>query len=285
MKTLEQLANDAELSYGLESELVKQQLFDIIKEASIATRVGRELVGLVNLKKGTALDFILADKDSLKFRKVAEGSLIPVDTEAYTKVTVTPDKYGDRIAISTELQEDANWDVIKRNLRQAGREAGLKEDGIIFDALGDSTNGFPSETSHGYTSAGTEVAIADIVGMAKLVRDNDYIPDTLVIHPEQLAELQQIDTFVEADKVGNRETFTNGMVGKIFGMKVITTSTVGASTAYLLDSKESGVLVVRRPLTVKTYEIPDRDSIGVSVTFRAAARCLRPKAGCKLTVS
>jgi len=68
-------------------------------------------------------------------------------------------------------------------------------------------------------------------------------------------------------------------------MDVVTTSTVGASTGYLLDTREAGVLVVRRPLTMKTYEIPERDSLGAALTFRAEARCLRPKAGCKLTVS
>ena len=283
--SLEELADQGQLLYSWESELVKQQLYDVIKEASIAARVGRQLVDVVNLKAGAALDFVLADKDSITFRRVGESANIPIDVESYTKHTVTPVKYGDVILVSAEIQEDANWDVMRRNLRQAGREAGVKEDEIIFSALGDSTYGFPSETNHDYTSAGTEISIADITGMMKLVEENDYFPNALVLHPEQVNELRQIDTFVEADKVGSRITFEKGFVGRIFGMDVVTTSTVGASTGYLLDTREAGVLVVRRPLTMKTYEIPERDSLGAALTFRAEARCLRPKAGCKLTVS
>lgn len=283
--TLEELADQGQLLYSWETELVKQQLYDVIKEASIAARVGRQLVDVVNLKSGAALDFVLADKDSMAFRRIGESVNIPIDVESYTKHTVTPVKFGDVILVSAEIQEDANWDVMKRNLRQAGREAGVKEDDIIFDALGDGTYGFPSEAGHDYTSAGTEIAIADITGMMKLVEENDYFPNALVLHPEQINELRQIDTFVEADKVGSRITFEKGFVGKIFGMDVVTSTTVGASYGYLLDTREAGVLVVRRPLTMKTYEIPERDSLGAALTFRTEARCLRPKAGCKLTVS
>lgn len=283
--TLEELADHGELITSWESELVKQQLYDILKEASIANRVGRQIVDVINLRAGSSLDFVLADKDSMAFRRVAEGSTILVDPESYTKVNVEPVKYGTQALISMEVQEDANWDIVKRNLRQAGREAGVKEDDIIFTAFKDSTYGFPSETNHDYSSAGTEIAIADITGMMKLVEENDYKPNVMVLHPEQVNELRQIDTFVEADKLGSRATFETGFCGKIFGMDVLVTSTTNASTGFLLDSTEAGVLVVRRPLTMKTYEIPERDSLGAAITFRTEAKVLRPKAGCVLGVS
>lgn len=287
MKSIEELANEGMLLYDWESELVKQQLYDVIKEASIEARIGRQLVDVIPMKTGTTLDFILADKDSLEFRRVAEGALIPIDVEAYTKVSVTPKKWGTHVMVSREIQEDANWDVIKRNLRQVGREAGVREDFVIFEAFNDSTNGFPSENNR--TSAGTELSIADIVNGMYDVEENDYNPNVMVIHPKQVSELRQIDTFVEADKVGSRATFEKGFVGRIFGMDVVISRSCwfGGSTEYawILDTREAGVLVLRRPLTMKTYEIPERDAIGVACTFRAEARAVRPKAGCRITIS
>jgi len=102
--------------------------------------------------------------------------------------------------------------------------------------------------------------------------------------------LRQIDTFVEASKLGSREMLLTGQVGTIFGMKVFVTRNAYAGQtateyAWVLDTNEAGVLVVRRPLTMRTYEIPERDSIGIACTFRAEARVLRPEAGCRITIS
>lgn len=288
MKSLEELADEGVLITSFESELVKQQLYDVIKEASIEARIGRQLVEVIPMKAGTTLDIILADKDSVEFRRVAEGARFPIDVEAYTKVSVTPAKWGDMIAITKEMQEDANWDVLRRNLRQIGREAGVREDIIIFTAFNDSTNGFPGTAGQYITSVGTELAIADIANGMKAVEANDYFPNVMAIHPNQVAELRQIDTFVEADRVGSRVTFEKGFVGKIFGMDCVISRTtyLGAATEYawILDTREAGVLIVRRPLTMKTFEIPERDTIAVACSFRAEARVVRPKAGCRVTI-
>ena len=285
MKTLEQLADEGELFYNMESELVKQQLFAKIKEASIERRVGRELVDVMSMKAGTTLDIILADKDSMEFRRVAEGAYIPVDVEAYTKLQITPNKHGNSFVFSQEIREDANWDVVARNLRQAGREAGVYEDSLIFTAFADATYGFVSESGHDYTSAGTEISIADIAGMMLEIEENDYEPDKFVLHPEQVSELRQIDTFVEADKLGSREMHQTGFVGRIFGMDTLRTTGTSASYGYMLDSREAAALVIRRPMTMKTKEIVERDCYGVYLTMRMAAKVVRPKAGVRITVS
>lgn len=285
MKSLEQLANEGELFTSMESELVKQQLFDIIKDASIEARVGRQLVDVLKLSAGSSLDMVLADKDTMEFREVAEGAAIPIDAESYTKATITPAKFANRIIISQEIKEDANWDVMKKQLRQAGREAGVKEDSLIFTSFDNATYGFPSESNHDVSSAGAELAIADIVSAMYYVESEDYHPNVLAMNPEQVKELRQIDSFVEADKVGGRITFEKGFVGKIFGMESVITSSITAGKSYVIDTREAGVLVVKRPLTMKSFEIPERDALGVAVSFRAAARVVRPKAGARISIS
>lgn len=288
MRSLEQLANEGTLVTEYESELVKTQLYDKIFDASIEARVGRQVVNVIKMTGGTTQDIITADKDSMEFRRIGAGANFPIDVEQYTKLSVTPVKWGNSFVITSESQEDSNWDIIKMNLKKAGLEAGVREDRIILDAFNDSTYGFISDTGQIVTSAGTELSVADIADAMETIEDDDYRPDTLILHPTQVGELRQIDTFVEADKVGSRETWLKGFVGKIFGMNVLITTSawLGGTTdyAWCFDSNYAAALVVKRPLTVKPFVLPQRDSLGVTVSFREEAIVLQPKAGCRIYI-
>jgi len=289
MRSLEELAAEGELMYSWETELVKQQLYDIIKEAMYAKTVGRQLVDVIPLKAGHEMDFVLADKDSMKMRFVTEGATFMTDVEAYTKRTITPIKYGNLVVISQEIREDANWPVMKRNLKIAGVQAALKEDYLVFTAFNDSTYGISSDSNQYANSSGTELSIYDIATGMKAIEDDDYEPNTIVLHPTQVAELRQIETFVEADKVGSDITMQRGFVGKIFGMDVIRTTKAyidqtTSQYAWILDTTALGVLVVKRPLTMRAFEMPERDAVATAISFREEAGVLRPKAGYKITI-
>ncbi|MBW1975926.1 MAG: phage major capsid protein [Deltaproteobacteria bacterium] len=289
MKSLQELADSGILFKSAENELIKQNLYNIIKDAAINHPVGRQVVDVVNMKFGSTLDFDLADKNSMDVREIAEGAVYPLDAESYTKKSVTPKKYGIRIAVTNEMVEDANWDLIQRNLREAGRRMGLKEDDLIFTALEDSTNGFASATtegtSHAITSGGTEIAMADLTEAQKVIDQENYVPNTLILNPAQVKELRDLDTLTEADKIGDRRMYERGWVGKIYGMDTIITNTVSASTAVVLDKYEGGGLVIRRPLTVEKWKEPIRDLTEAVVSSRMAAICFRPEAGAVITVS
>lgn len=289
MKSLQELADSGVLFKSAENELVKQNLFNIIKDASISAPIGRQIIDVINMKFGSTLDFDLADKNSMDVRKIAEGAVYPIDAESYTKKSVTPDKYGIRIAITNTMIEDANWDLIQRNLREAGRRIGLKEDNLIFTALEDATNGFASSseggTSHAVTSAGTEIAMADLTAAMKVIDQSDYVPNTVVMNPAQVKEFRDLDTLTEADKIGDRRMFERGWVGRIYGMDTIITNTVSASTTVVLDKNDGGGLVIRRPLTVEKWKEPIRDLTEAVVSTRMAAVCFRPAAGAVITVS
>ena len=294
MKTLEQLASEGELFESFESELVKQQLHNIIKQAAVDERIGRNLINVINSKSGRNYDIPVADKGTMTFRKVGEGAMYPLDAESYTKKTAVINKWANRVVVSQEMKEDANYDVLKQQLMRMGLEAGVKEDYIIFSAFADSTYGFitatTNSTSHNYSTSGTELAIVDLVTARQLTSSNSMPADYLCIHPTQTAELQQIDAFVEADKTGNTATHMNGFQGKLFGMKVLesVTTWLEQSTtqyAWVLNSKYAGSLVMRRPLTTKTYEIPARDAVAIAASFRCGAICERPAAGVRITIS
>ena len=289
MKSLQELADSGILFKSAENELIKQNLFNIIKDAAIASPVGRQVIDVINMKYGSTLDFDLADKDSMDVREIAEGAVYPLDAESYTKKSATPKKYGIRIAVTNEMIEDSNWDLVQRNLREAGRRMGLKEDSLIFAALQDTTNGFASATtagtSHAITSGGTELAMADLTEGQRVVDQENYTPNTLVLNPKQVKELRDLDTLTEADKIGDRRMYERGWVGRIYGMDTIITNTLSADTAIVMDKNEGGGLVIRRPLTVEKWKEPIRDLTEAVVSTRMSAICFRPEAGAVITVS
>ena len=286
-KFLEKLANEGELITSWESELVQEQIYAQIIDAAYANRVGRQILKPVQLNAGSALNFELETKNSITFNRVAETGLLLKDVENYTEVIVTPVKYGCSVAIAREAIEDMKWDVIKRNLTALGIQAGLKEDALVVAAMADSTYGFYAGTgsSHRVTTTGTELDIVDIVNAIVYPRTDDCNPNIMLLNPKQEGELNQIDTFVEADKVGNRTTFEKGFIGRIYGLDCIISSSCTADRVYILDTSRAGVIVIRRDLSTSLFEVPERDSRGIACTFREAAQVLYPEAGCDIVVS
>lgn len=284
MRTLQELADEGILFKDHESELIKQQLVSTIKDAAQKKTVGRQIVSVIPLREGSTLDWNKADKDSMLVRKIAEGANARLTHETYTQISITPEKFGGTVKITNEMIEDSNFPLIDRMLRQAGRELANTEDTIIFNSFADSTNGFIQNTDHDITSQGTEIGIVDITNSMQQIEEQDYDPDTYIINPKQINELRQIDTFVEADKVGDRRTFENGFVGRIFGIDAVKSTILAADTAYVIDKTEAGSLVIRRPLTIEKFEDPMRDLVGATFTQRMAARVIEERAGVRITV-
>lgn len=286
-KFLEKLANEGELQSSWESEMILQQVHAQIIDAAYAARIGRQIFKPIQMNAGAALEFRLETKNSINFQRVGEGALLLKDIENYSTATVTPVKYGDSIVISSEMIDDSNWDLIRRNIVALGNQAGLKEDALVVAAMANGTYGFYGGTSssHRVTTTGTELDIVDIVNAMVYPMTDDCAPNVMLLHPKQVGELNQIDTFVEADKVGSRVTFEKGFVGRIFGLDCIVSSSCTADRVYVLETGRAGVILIRRDLSTKLFEVPERDSRGIACTFREAAQVLYPEAGCDIVVS
>lgn len=284
MRTLQELADEGILFKDHESELIKQQLVSTIKDASQKKNVGRQLVQVMPLREGSTLDWNKADKDTLLVRKIGEGVNSRLTHETYTKIQSTPEKYGGTIKITQEMIEDSNFALIERQLKQAGREMANTEDTIIFNSWADSTTGFVQNADHDINSQGTELGIIDITNSMQQIEEQDYEPTAYVINPKQVNELRQIDTFVEADKVGDRRTFTNGFVGQIFGIGAVKSTILAADTSYVIDTNDAGMLIIRRPLTISKFTDPIQDLVGASFTQRMSARVVEERAGVRITI-
>jgi len=250
------------------------KVLDTVWEAAKPRLIGRELA--VVIAQDAPLIKVPRAKLSKAF-EVAEGAEIPVGTEDYDSVTLTPKKYGVRPLISREMVEDAEWDVIEYQLAEAGRAmADLETEHIVSQMTSDAGNSVAAGTS------GT-LAYNDVVNIVKECLIDGYIPDALAIHPSELADLLKDTAIQKAMEWGGEAVAPSGQIARLLGLQVLVSTKVTSGTALVVDSKHAGVLFIRRDITAEDYEDPVKDLAGVAVTARWAYTTLRTDAIGKVT--
>lgn len=228
---------------------------------------------------GSSYDFNLVAPDLMDVRLVGEGAEIPMDVPEYTNTNVKPLKYGVVPKISREMMEDSKFDLLRNSIELAGRRMAENENSLVITALNGGAN---------TVAGGTAITIANITRAGQYLRDSDFTPTHLLIGQEVLTDLQNIDTFVEFQKVGNREMLERGFIGNIYGMDVVLVSTnagMTTTTSYVIDKTQAYALVEKRPLTVEMFKVPDHDVEAVAITQRVAVGLLRSSAVAIITTS
>ena len=230
---------------------------------------------------GSSLDIDLVTPNQMKLKLVAEGSEVSIDQSAYTSFNLKPVKWGISLRITREMLEDSKWNLLQHNLMVAGKRFAEKEtELIISDALDNASN---------TVTGGAAITIANITRAMQYLEDSDYSPSTLFVGTEVIQDLRNIDTFVEADKVGNRDMLAKGFVGVIYGLNVIKFSTNAAPSvtyskyAYITDKQWAYVIAEKRPVTVENFEMPAYDMSAACITQRIKVRHLRAESIAKIT--
>jgi N4-gp56 family major capsid protein len=193
-------------------------------------------------------------------------------------LNVKPVKYGVRPLITKEMQEDGKWDLMQHNIKTAGQEMAENLDSLVFTALAGADN---------TVTGGAAITVANITRAMQYLEDVDYTPTDLIIGPEVANDLRNIDTFVEAQKLGSREMLTSGFIGTIFGMNVHVESAniCNSKYAYVIDKNQAFVIAEKRPVTIERYDDATHDLSGAVVTQRVAVKALRTAATCIITTS
>jgi len=229
---------------------------------------------------GSSIDIDLVTPNKMDVRLVAEGAEIPLDQTEYTSINLKPVKYGVSIRITKELLEDVKWNLLQHNIKIAGKRFAENENSLIIsDALDSAAN---------TVSGGASITIADITSAMQYLEDDDYTPTTLFVGMEVLNDLRNIDTFVEANKVGNTEMLERGFLGTIYGMNVIKVSTnagMTRTTAYVTDKAHAYVIAEKRPVTIENFDLPSYDMSAAAITQRIKVSVLRSSAIAKITTS
>jgi len=229
---------------------------------------------------GSSIDIDLVTPNQMSVRKIAEGAEIIIDQTAYTSINVKPVKWGVALRITRELLEDAKWNLLQHNVKIAGKRFAENETRLILqDALMSYAN---------LVTGGAAITIANITRAMQYLDDADYTATTLFVGMEVLNDLRNIDTFVEANKVGNRDMLERGFLGIIYGLNVIKFSTNAAPTttyskyAFVTDRMHAYVIAEKRPITIENFEMPVYDMSAASITQRIKIREMRTNAIAKI---
>ena len=76
-----------------------------------------------------------------------------------------------------------------------------------------------------------DIMTADVLADARgKIREDNFVPAIIVIHPKQEAHLMKDSQFTNASEYGGREVILNGEIGKYLNCKVIVTTNITAKT-------------------------------------------------------
>ena len=211
-------------------------------------------------------------------------------------------KTGVRPHITNEMVEDSRWDVIRRNLDMASLAMAKLEDKITMDAM---IRGVPNGVAMvkgvggiGEVIPNHQIQMGDqptngtlawrsvALGIA-LLRMEQYVPNTLLIHPYQMIDLMTGEgDFIGANERAYmtlpesvRNSIQNGTVGSIGGMQVIVSANMTPGYALMFDSSQYSVFVERRPLTIDKYDDVLKDMQGIIMFQRYTAAAINRDAG------
>lgn len=268
---------------GVEGTLLIPKLIlpQLIEEVD-KTLIPREMAAqIINGFPGSSTTVNLETPNTMTIRVIGEGAEIPLDNMDFTTVTYTPVKYGVAIRITREMIEDSQFELFQRNIATAGRRFAENETDLVLGQL---------DLANATTAGGAAITIANIAESMFDVEENDYVPTDFLLGNEIASDLRNIDTFVEADKAGNREMMDRGFIGTIFNMSVARFSTNAgdnavATSGYIFDRSQAYGIAIKRDITVENFDLPTFDMQGAAITQRIDVKVLRTKAISKITTS
>ncbi len=283
MKFVKELLNTGLGTEG--SLLIVKKIHDTLVEEVQKMLIPRSEAALVvgpSGVPGSSLDVNLEDVNTMDVREIGEGADITIDQQAYSNINIKPLKYGVGIRITKEMMEDGKFDLLRRNVSTAAKRFAENETRLVLLQL---------DTAANDNTGGATLTISNITQMMLDLEDNDFNPTTMFVGNEALKDLRNIDTFVEADKLGSREMLETGFVGRLYGLNVLRFSTNAAPTttyskyAYVTDKSEAYYIVEKRPLSVENFNLPSNDMSAAVVTQRIAVKAIRTGAISRTTTT
>ena len=281
---MEHIKQFLDTGVGTEGQLlIPRKIFDVlipeVEKILIPRSEAAIFVGPSGIP-GSSIDIDLVVENTMDVREIAEGSDIYLDNQEYTSFNLKPKKYGVTIRITRELMEDSKFELLRSNVAMAGRRLAENENSLVItDALDNADN---------TVVGGAAVTIANITRAMQHLEDADYTPTSFFVGNEMLNDLRNIDTFVEANKVGNTDMIQRGFQGTLYGLNVMRVSTnagMTTTTGYVTDKSKAYVIAEKRPMSVENFELPSFDMSAAAVTQRIAIRHLRSAAIAKITTT
>lgn len=290
-------------------------LFTLISQTCMPNMISRQFYQQYALTAGNSMSFSKQAGDAgAVINQVAEGQEAPLDITAYTYANVVPYKVMQGFMITRETIEDSLLPIQSDQLVRMSLRIANKVDQDCLDTIvnGSGSNATANGTSLFFQGAETVVSGSGSIGQYDIdaavqnIEVNNYIPDTLVIHPYtkryvvrlphyttdiykgqfnvgavaqpgMFGQIGDIDCFVTRNLPGfasmTYRNVTEGGVGKYYPRAVVLSR--GRAGNILGQYSPMGVFVERRPLTTAVKPIEERDSIGIYASMRYSPVVLR----------
>jgi len=257
------------------NELMKAVRKNLVLSPLAARRLGPSAI------PGSAVKIPLQGAETMTINRIAEGAEAPLGVEQYSSITITPVKYGVRIAITQEMIEDTNGiDVLSMNIETAGYHLASNEETLIVAQL----DAADSAASNSVANSNATLPVTDITAAIQKLRAANFTPTHFLIGAELENDIYNIDGFTHADKSGVTDP-SKRLIGTIAGMKVMVSNNISAKLGYVIDRNHAFVIGEKRPVTVRKFFNAARDMSEAVVTQRIGVAYLRSGAVSEITTT
>jgi len=257
------------------------RVHDVAVEAAKKMAVGRDIIWTIPTDQPLQR-FYLAKRGSVV--RVGETGGLEIG-ERFTKVDVEVEyEYVYDACFTRSYIEDVPFPVLERAIADGAQ---LLEEQLTTDIMalyeGVAAASLAGGAEISADTAGT-LAWADIVAGWNAVRKEGWKPDTVILHPDQYADLWNDDKFIHGFYWGDRADVERGILGEVYlGMKIVVTDLATAAQVHIVDSKVAGVCLMRRDILTQPYEIPKEMREGALLSMRYGLGTLRTTAIARIT--
>ena len=242
--------------------------------------IGRKIIA-VRKTKEPAEKFPI---DSKAFAySYAEGATMRLSGKTNEVITIGTDITADvSQEFTKEFVEDATWNVMENVIERIGKALAEDETSRVLSLYG---------SVAAVDLAGGEVIDQGnemmnwnaVLKLRTAVRSENWKPKVLVMHETQLHQLLLDNKFIKYDSLPSSEVdIGQGLIRKIVGMDVQTSTLVPNGIAYVIDTRVAGMMLVRRDVTIQDWTDPAVGKYGFRGTTRFGLGVLRSNAIAKM---
>lgn len=191
---------------------------------------------------------------------IGENMEFPMDEEDTSTITSTVDKYGLAVSISMEAEADSVFDIQSMQVEKKARKMQEKLNELAFNNLNSNLHSSSPAGNQGDTSL---FEYDDVIDAERVMREDGYSPDTLIVSTQAHADLKVSDEFNSASDLGDRVA-QSGQVGRVGGYDIFVDNDghIGSGTAagYLIDTSKYGFEVTKGGIQTDEWEDPSRQA-------------------------
>lgn len=237
---------NAFFSTGSEATAVNPNVWDMrLREFQEKMLVVTPLAEQVDFTQpGTDLK-ITIDEEPSAAAALVETDDVSISSFSTRNVTHDPAEYGAAYQLTKSEAVRAFFDVAERMVRKLGYSTALKKDRLGAAAIQDgaTSNVFPNSVTAATDIASTDTLdYASILEAKRTIEEYQYVPTDLLISYKQKQDLLSLGTINKADEFGTRDAIQRGVIGELFGLRVVASHSIQEETAATADTERAVVL-------------------------------------------